>query len=89
MLTHIFPYTMFSRHIYDLKILVLESPYTLFLKIYLFVLCLCVYCCSLQTHKNRVSDPIIDGSELQYGCCELNLGPLVEPSVLFTSDSSL
>ena len=40
---------------------------------------------SLDTHQISASDPITDGC----GCCELNLGPLEEQSVLLTTEPSL
>jgi hypothetical protein len=61
-----------------------------FLK-FLFILCLWVYCCCLQTHQKRVLDPISDDCEPPCGCWELNSGTLevsYEP-VLLTCESSL
>jgi hypothetical protein len=42
-----------------------------------------------QTHQKRASDPITDGSESPWGSWELNSGPLVEQSVLLTTEPSL
>jgi hypothetical protein len=55
----------------------------------LFLSCMWVHCCCLQTHQKRASDPITDGCEPPCGCWELNSGPLEEQSVLLTSESSL
>ena len=54
-----------------------------------FILCMGVHCCCLQTHQKRASDPITDGYEPPCGCWELNSGPLEEQSVLLTTESSL
>jgi hypothetical protein len=37
-----------------------------------------VYCCCLQTHLKRASDPITNGCEPPCGCWEWNSGPLGE-----------
>jgi hypothetical protein len=55
----------------DLKVL-------FFLKIYLFILFICVHCSCLQRHQKRASDPIRDGCELPCSCCQLNSVPLGE-----------
>ena len=57
-------------------------------KKYLFILCIWVHHCSLQTHLKRASDPIADGCEPPCGCWELNSGPLKEQSVLLTAEPS-
>ncbi|EDL33388.1 mCG1045525, partial [Mus musculus] len=61
----------------------------IYLFIYLFIYCIQVHCCCLQTHQKRVSDPITDGCELPCGCWELNSGPLEEQSVLLTAEPFL
>ena len=43
----------------------------------------------MSSHQKRESNLIIDGYELQYGCWELNSGPLEEQLVLLTSVPSL
>jgi hypothetical protein len=47
-----------------------------------------VHCSCLQTHQERVLDPITDGCEPPCGCWELNSGPLEEQSVLLTAELS-
>jgi hypothetical protein len=44
---------------------------------------------SIQTHQERASDPITNGCEPPCGCWELNSGPLVEQSVLLTTEPYL
>ena len=39
--------------------------------------------------QKRASDLIMDGCEPSCGCCDLNSGPLEEPSVLLTAEPSL
>ena len=46
------------------------------------------YSC-LQTHQERVSDPITDGCEPPCGCWDLSSGPLEDQSVLLTTEPSL
>jgi len=55
----------------------------------LFILCIWVHCCWLQTDQKRASDSITDGCEPSCGCWELNSGPLEEQSVLLTAESHL
>ena len=40
----------------------------------LFILCIWVHCCCLQTHQKRALDSITDGCEPPWGCWELNSG---------------
>jgi hypothetical protein len=54
----------------------------------LFILCMKVHHCCLQTHQKRASEPITDGCEPPYGCWELNSGPLEEQSVILTAEPS-
>jgi hypothetical protein len=62
--------------------------FNIFLKIYLFTLCIWVHHCSLQTHQKRAADPITDGCEPPCGCWELNSGPLEEQLALPTTKPS-
>jgi hypothetical protein len=62
---------------------------SIFLKIYLFMLCVWVHCCWLQAHQKRASVPITDDCEPPCGCWELNSEPLEEQSVLLTVEPSL
>jgi hypothetical protein len=74
--------------IYFLSVFTLFFVVIVFLKIYLFILCIRVHYCCLQTHHKRASDPSTDGGEPP--CCwELNSGPLEEQSVLLTTEPSL
>ena len=57
-----------------------------FLKNYLFIVCIWVCSSCLQTHQKRALDPI---TKPPCGCWELNSGPLVEQSVLLTTEPSL
>ena len=57
-----------------------------FFKKDLFVLCMWVHCCCLQTQQKRALDPITDGCEPLCGCWELNSEPLEEQSVLLTTE---
>jgi hypothetical protein len=59
------------------------------LKIYLFVLCMCVYCISIQTHQKKALDTITDGCKPPCGCWGLNSRPLEKQPVLLTSKPSL
>jgi hypothetical protein len=58
----------------------------------LFILCMWVHCCCLQTPQKRALDPMTDGCEPPCGCWELNSGPrgrAVSQSVLLTAEPSL
>ena len=54
----------------------------------LFIVCIVVRHCSLQTCQKRASDPMTDGCEPPCGWWELNSGSLEEKSVLLTSEPS-
>ena len=55
----------------------------------LFISCLWIHCCCLQTYQKGASDPITDGCKPPCGCWELNSGPLEEWSVLLIAEPSL
>ena len=65
-----------------------QSFYVSFFEKELFIVCTHVHCSCLQTHQERVSDPITDGCEPSCGCWELNSEPLEEQSVLLTAEPS-
>lgn len=44
---------------------------------------------SMPAFQKRASDPMTGGSEPPYGCWESNSGPLVEKTVLITTEPSL
>lgn len=54
-----------------------------------FILCTWVHCSRLQTHQKRMLDLIIDDHKPPHGYWELNLGPLEQQSVLFSTEPSL
>ena len=54
-----------------------------------FIYFMYIYCCSLQTHQKRTSDPITYGCEPPCICWALNSGPLEEHSVFLTAEPSL
>jgi hypothetical protein len=53
----------------------------IFFIIYLFISCIWVHCCCLQTHQI----PITDGCDPPCDCWELNSGPLGKQPVLLTT----
>jgi hypothetical protein len=65
-----------------------HHPVLLFfhLNIYLFISCIGIHHCSLQTQQRRASDLITDDREPPCGCWELNSGPLEEQSVFLTTE---
>jgi hypothetical protein len=67
-------FSFFKRFIYY---------YTLYNNFFIIVHCSC-----LQTHQKRASDLIPGGCEPPCGCWDLNLGPLVEQSVLLPAEPS-
>ena len=48
-----------------------------------------MYMSTLNTHQERVPDPITDGCEPPCGCWELNAGLLEEQPVLLSAEPSL
>ena len=66
-----------------------EEREKIFLKIYLFNLCIWVHCSCLQINQKRASDHIADGCEPPCDCWELNSGPLEEQLLLLTTKLSL
>jgi hypothetical protein len=61
-----------------------------FLVLFCFVLFyVWVHCYCLHAHQKRTSNPSTDGCKPPCGCWKLNSGPLVEQSVLLTTEPSL
>lgn len=50
---------------------------------YVSEFCLHAYLCTMSAKPKRVLDPLEHGCELQWGCWELDLGPLREHPVSF------
>ena len=61
----------------------------IFVKIYLFILCIWVYHFFLQKHQKRESDLITEGFKTPCVFCEFNSGPVEEQLVLLTTETSL